>query len=103
MEAVKSMIHDKDLPMYLWEEAARTTVYVQNKISHSSLGNKTPEEMFSRENPEVIHLNIFVFPMYIQIPMEKRKNLDRSRKKGLFVGYSEQSKSIYYLSLSSHI
>ena len=28
MEAVKAMIHDQDLPMHLWEEAARTTVYV---------------------------------------------------------------------------
>jgi hypothetical protein len=30
MEAVKTMIHDQDLPMHLWAEAARTTVYVQN-------------------------------------------------------------------------
>jgi hypothetical protein len=30
MEAVKTMIHDQDLPMCLWEEAAMTTVYVQN-------------------------------------------------------------------------
>ena len=28
MEAMKTMIHDQDLPMHLWEEAARTTVYV---------------------------------------------------------------------------
>ena len=30
MEAVKAMIHDQDLPMYLWAEAARTAVYFQN-------------------------------------------------------------------------
>ena len=30
MEAMKAMIHDQDLLMYLWEEATRTTVYVQN-------------------------------------------------------------------------
>ena len=46
MKVVKAMIHDPDLPMHLWAEAARTTVYVQNRISHSALGNKTPEEMF---------------------------------------------------------
>ena len=28
MEAVKAMIHDQDLLMYLWEDASRTTVYV---------------------------------------------------------------------------
>ena len=42
MEAMKTMIYDQDLPMHLWTEAARTVVYVQNKVSHSSLGFKTP-------------------------------------------------------------
>ena len=28
MEPIKAMIHDQDLPMHLWEEAARTIVYV---------------------------------------------------------------------------
>ena len=42
LEAVKSMIHDQDLAVYLWVEAARTKLYVQNIISHISLGNTTP-------------------------------------------------------------
>ena len=28
MEVVKAIIHDQDLPVYLWAEASRTTVYV---------------------------------------------------------------------------
>ena len=28
MEAAREMLHDQDLPMHIWEEAARTTVYV---------------------------------------------------------------------------
>ena len=43
MEAVKTMIHDQDLPMYLWDEVARTTIYVHNRLSHSAVGFKTPE------------------------------------------------------------
>ena len=31
--------------------------------------------------------------MYIHIPKEKRTKLDPSRKKGIFVGYSESSKA----------
>ena len=46
--------------------------------------------MFIRENPEVRHLNIFAFPVYIHIPKEKRSKLYPSGKKGLFVGYSEK-------------
>ena len=45
MEAVKAMIHDPNLPMHLWAEAARTTVYVQNISPHRILGNKTLEEI----------------------------------------------------------
>jgi transposase InsO family protein len=43
LEAVKTMIHDQDLPMCLWVEVAMTVVYVQNRLSHSTLGLKTPE------------------------------------------------------------
>ena len=57
--------------MYMWAEAARTTVYVQNIISHSALGNKTLEEMFIGEKPEVIHVKIFGCPVYIHISKEK--------------------------------
>jgi hypothetical protein len=59
MEVMKIMIHDQDIPMHLWAEEARTTMYVQNRLSHSSLMFKTPEEMFSRKKPEVSHLKIF--------------------------------------------
>ena len=31
VEAGKAMIHDQSLPMFLWAEASRTTVYVQNR------------------------------------------------------------------------
>jgi transposase InsO family protein len=40
MEAVKTMIHDQDLPMHLWAEAAKTAVYVQNKFPIVHLGSR---------------------------------------------------------------
>ena len=76
MEDAKEMIHDQDLPMYLWAEAARTTVYVQNRTPHRVLENKTPEEVFSGKKPEVSHLRIFGCPMYIHIPKEEEKNVE---------------------------
>ena len=79
--------------MHLWAKAARTTIYVHNRISHSALGNKTPEEMFIGEYPEVSHLKLFGCPVYLHVPKEKRSKLDSSGQKGIFVGYSEQSKA----------
>jgi hypothetical protein len=68
-------------------------VYVQNKLSHSTLGFKTPEEMFIGKKPEVSHLKIFGCPVFIHIPKEKRNKLEPSGKKGIFVGYCEVSKA----------
>ena len=98
MEAVRAMLHDQDIPMHLWVEASRTTVYVQNRTPHRVLENKTPEEVFSRKKPKVSHPRILDCPIYIHIPREKRTKLDPSGKKGIFVGYSESLKAyrIYF-------
>jgi hypothetical protein len=89
METVKTMIRNQDLPMHLWTEAIRTSVYVENKLSHSALGFKTPEEMFSGKKLEVSHLKIFGYPVFVHIPKEKRTKLDPSRKNKIFVGHCE--------------
>jgi hypothetical protein len=63
------------------------------QLSHSALGLKTPEEMFTGKKPEVSHLKIFGCPVFIHIPKEKRNKLEPSGKKGIFVGYCEVSKA----------
>jgi hypothetical protein len=68
-------------------------VYVQNRLSHSALGLKTPEEMFTGKKLEVSHLKIFGCPVFIHILKEKIKKLESSGKKGIFVGYCEVSKA----------
>ena len=43
-------------------------------------------------------MRIFGFPMYIQIPKEKRTKLNPYGRKGIFVGYNDTSNSyqIYF-------
>jgi hypothetical protein len=53
----------------------------------------TLEEAFSGKKPNVEHLRIFGCPVYIHIPKDKKKKLEPSGKKGIFVGYSESSKA----------
>jgi hypothetical protein len=67
-------------------KATRTTTYVQTRLSHSALGFKTPEEMFTGKKPEVSHLKLFGCLVFVHIPKEKRTKLDPSGKKGIFVG-----------------
>jgi hypothetical protein len=63
------------------------------------LKEKTPEEVLSGIKPEVGNLRIFGCPVYIHVPKEKRTKMEPSGKKGVFVGYSENSKDyIIYVS-----
>ena len=87
------MLHDQDLPMHLREESTSTVVNVQNRTLDRVIDNKTPKEDFSREKPEVSHLRIFGFPVYIHIPKEKRTKIDPYGRKGIFIGYSNTSKA----------
>jgi hypothetical protein len=84
--SAKAMIHDQDLPMFLWEEACNMTLYVQNKSPHKILGDKTPEETFTGVKPEIGHLRIFGCPVYIHVPMEKRTKLEPLGEKGIWLG-----------------
>ena len=68
-------------------------MYEQNRSPHKVIGNKTLEEIFSWEKPEVSHLQIFGCPIFIHVPKEKRTKLDASGRKGIFVGYSETLKA----------
>ena len=53
MEAARATLHDQDLPMHLWADAARIAVYVQNRTPHRVLENKNPEEVFSNKKLEL--------------------------------------------------
>ena len=53
------MLTDLDLPLSLWAEDAGTVVYIQNRSPHAILGEKTPEEVFTKKKPAVDHMRIF--------------------------------------------
>jgi hypothetical protein len=101
MEVVKAMVHDQDIPMHLWVEATNIAVCVHNKSPHKVLENKTPEEMFSGEKPEVNHLMIFGCPVFVHVPKEKRTKLYSLGKNDIFVGYSDTSKE-YMIYIPDH-
>ena len=92
-EVAKAMLINLDLPLSLWVEAAGNAVYIHNRSRHAILGEKTPEEVFTKKKPAVDHMRIFGTLVYVHVPKEKRAKLEPSDKKGLFVGYSDCSKA----------
>jgi hypothetical protein len=68
-------------------------VYLHNKSPHCILEEKTSEVAFTSRRPKIGYLRIFGCPVYIHIPMEKRKKLQPSGQRGILVGYNEDSKA----------
>jgi len=91
--AAKAVLFDQGLPLFLWVEAYRTAVYIQNRCLHTTLGRKTLEEVFTSTRPDVSHIRIFGSVCYCHVHANNRKKLDLSGEKGLLVGYSEISKA----------
>ena len=87
------MMNDQNPSIFLWGEATMTFIYGHNRSPHRILKNMTLEEAFSIKKPSVEHLRIFGCPVYIHVPKDKRKKLEPSGKKGIFIGYSESSKA----------
>ena len=84
-----AMIFDQGLPLFLWVEAYRTVVYIQNRSPHTTFGRKTPEEVLIGTSPDVSHIHIFGSVCYCHVHTENRKKQDLSGEKGLLVGYSK--------------
>ena len=74
-------------------------IYVQNRVPHQALDNKTPEEVFTNVKPNVSHHSFFGCPVYFHVPKDKRNKLEAMRIKCMFVGYCENYKAfrIYIL------
>jgi len=69
------MIHDQKFPNFLWAEASYAIVYVQNRVPHQALENKTPKEVFTGVKLDIGHLHVFGCRIYFHVPKEKRKKL----------------------------
>ena len=66
VEAVRSMLQSKGLPLKLWAEAISTVTYVINRTGPVKDSNKTSFELWKGKATDVDHLKIFVqFVMYI--------------------------------------
>eukprot|EP00253_Pinus_taeda_P025730 PITA_25730 len=81
VEAARAMLYDQKLPKFTWVEATNNTVYVQNRLPHQALDNKTPKEVFSGVKLDIGHLRILGCPVYFHVPKDKRNKLEAIGRK----------------------
>ncbi|XP_033145473.1 uncharacterized protein LOC103839411 isoform X1 [Brassica rapa] len=102
VEMARSMLAEQDLPLKLWAEAVYTASYLQNRLPSKAIEEDvTPIEKWCGHKPDVSHMRMFGSICYIHVLDQKRRKLDVKAKRGVFVGYSNQSKGYRVLILEN--
>ena len=92
VEAVRSMLIDANLPHTFWAEALSTAVYLKNHSPTKAVKDMTPFEAWKNMKPKVGHLCVFGCDAFEHIPKDERHKLDAKSRKGIFLGYGEETK-----------
>ncbi|KAL4385296.1 hypothetical protein GQ457_15G029610 [Hibiscus cannabinus] len=82
-------------------KAVATAVYLLNRLATKAVDGKTPFEAWSGSKPSVKHLRVFGSICYSHISANMRSKLDKRAWRGIFVGYSSQSKGYRIYNLES--
>lgn len=91
MESARSMLHSKNLPLFLWAEAVNTAVYLLNHAPTSQSPGSTPYELWTGKELSLKHLRTFGSEAYMHVPDQLRKKLLPKSIKTIFVGYERNS------------
>jgi hypothetical protein len=81
------------MPKLFLPEAVRWELHVLNRSLTVAVKEKTPEECWSGEKPNVKHFRIFGCIANVHIPDKGRINLDDKSYRCVFLGVSEESKA----------
>jgi len=96
IEMARSMLCHARLPLKFWPEAVATAVHIKNRSTHKAIPDKTPEEVWSGEKPDVSHFRVFGCSAYALVPAHLRSKLDPKSRRCLFLGYNHDSGSKSY-------
>jgi hypothetical protein len=89
MERVRCMLYDTNLSKKLWQEAARTVVYLKNRSPASSIAkDTTPYELWHGKRPNLEHIRTFGSKCLAYVPnTSAQKKLDTRAINGYLIGY----------------
>lgn len=87
------MLLDSGLPKTFWAEAMSTAVYIQNRCTHRSTGNKTPEELWTGRKPSVQHIRIFGCKAYVYEQRGTKGKMEARAVPMIHIGYFRDKKA----------
>jgi hypothetical protein len=77
MEKERCMLSGVELGKESWAEVVGTACYLVNRSPSSTLGEKTPQEVWTGKEPSLTHLKVFGCDAYLHVPKENKSKLDK--------------------------
>ena len=90
LDKVRAMIHDSELPRFLWAEATAHAVYLKNRTWTRTIGNTTPYELLNGHKPNIKDLH--PWGCKVRVHNDSDSKLDGRSKVGRWMGYDEETK-----------
>ena len=90
LEKVRAMLHDSDLPKFLWAEAAAHAVYLKNRTWTRTIGDTTPFEILNGKKPNL--KNLQPWGCKVQVHDNTGSKLDGQSSIGHWMGFDTESK-----------
>jgi hypothetical protein len=87
MEKERRMLSGVGLGQEFWAEAVGTACYLVNTSPSSSLGDKTPQEVWTGKEYSLTNIKVFGCDAYVHVPKENMSKLDKKVEKCIFIGY----------------
>jgi hypothetical protein len=84
------MLHESDLPKFLWAEATAHAVYLKNRTWTRTIGDTTPFELLNKEKPNVG--NLHPWGCKVRVHTTSGSKLDGRSSIGRWMGFDAETK-----------
>ncbi|GKB00639.1 retrovirus-related pol polyprotein from transposon TNT 1-94 [Tanacetum coccineum] len=99
-EMSKTMLNEQSIPQKFWCNAVDTSTYILNRILIRPILRKTPYEIFRGRKPSLEYFKVFGSKFFILNTKYYLTKFDSKSYKGVFLGYSQNSKT--HIVLNKH-
>src|ERR1700678_4421452 len=83
------MLHDSQLPKFLWGEATKHAVYLKNRMWTRALVDTTPFEVLTKKKPDLA--NLHPWGCRVRVHDTSGSKLDGRSKIGRWMGFDEET------------
>ncbi|GJV68395.1 retrovirus-related pol polyprotein from transposon TNT 1-94 [Tanacetum coccineum] len=99
-EMSRTMLNEQSLPQKFWCNAVDTSTYILNRILIRAILGKIPYELLRGMKPTLDYFRVFGSKCFILNTKDYLTKFDQKLYKGVFLGYSQNSKA--YVILNKH-